>query len=237
MTAIHLFGGEKGGVGKSFVCKTALAYHLKEKIDFVSFDADRSNADVLRIYGEVADVRAAILSEGEDYEKAANDILTTALDGQRVLVNLPAQAMPALSFWIEQHDIFDIANDGDVSFYSWFVSDCGLDSIKLFEQLLNQFEDNVRHVFVANYGMTKQWALMTSNQDLLARMREMKVTLIRFPKFVGKDDCKLINQLSLPFNQVFESDAFDAFGRQHVRSFLKKAFAQFDETGVFDAEG
>ena len=31
MPAIHLFGGEKGGVGKSFACKTAIAYHLGKR--------------------------------------------------------------------------------------------------------------------------------------------------------------------------------------------------------------
>lgn len=235
MPAIHLFGGEKGGVGKSFVCRTAIAYHLDREIDCVPFDADRSNADVLRIYGKTAAVRSAILSEGEDYEKAAHDILTTALDGQRVLVNLPAQAMPALSFWIDQHDIFEMADDGEVTFVSWFVSDCSLDSIKLFEQLLDQFDDNVHHVFVANHGKTKKWGLLRENAELIQRMRQMDVTLIHFPKFIGEDDCKLINRLSLPFNQVLESDAFDAFGRQHVRSFLRKAFAQFDDSEVFDA--
>ena len=235
MTQIHLFGGEKGGVGKSFVCKTAIAYHLHKKLGCAPFDADRSNADVLRIYGEKADVRSAILSEGEDYEKAAHDILMTALNGQRVLVNLPAQAMPALSFWIEQHDIFEMADDGDVTFYSWFVSDCGLDSIKLFEQLLDQFDDKVRHVFVANHGITKKWGLLTGNQALTKRMRDMGVILIHFPRFIGKDDCRLINELSMPFGDVYESKHFDAFGRQHVRSFLKKAFAQFDESEVFGA--
>ena len=78
MADIHLFGGEKGGVGKSFVCKTAIAYHLKREIDCVPFDADRSNADVLRSYGEAAGVQTAILSEGEDFDTAANAIFNTA---------------------------------------------------------------------------------------------------------------------------------------------------------------
>ena len=45
-----------------------------------------------------------------------------------------------------------------------------------------------------------------------------------------------IDELSLTFDAVLESDAFDAFGRQHVKSFLKKAFAQFDQSGVFADE-
>ena len=234
MSQIHLFGGEKGGVGKSFVCRTVIAYLLKHKLDFVTFDADRSNADVLRIYGKVAGVRRAILSEGEEYDTAANAIFNTALDGKTVLVNLPAQAMPALSLWLDVNDVFEMADDAGVEFVSWFVSDCGVDSIALFEQVLDRFEGNMRHVFVANYGLTRKWELLTSNEPLMARMRQMAVVVVPFPKFVGKDDCQRINALSLTFEAVEDSEAFDAFGRQHVKSFLKKAFAQFDQVGVFD---
>ena len=169
MGQVHLFGGEKGGVGKSFVCRTAIAYHLRHHLGFVAFDADRSNADVLRIYGEAAGVRQAILSEGEEFDTAANAIFNSALDGKRVLANLPAQAMPALSLWIEENDLFEMAQDAEVELVSWFVSDCGVDSIALFEQVLDRFEENMRHVFVANYGMAKKWELLTSNKKLLAQ--------------------------------------------------------------------
>lgn len=236
MTHIHLFGGEKGGVGKSFVCRTALAYHLRRAIPFVAFDADRSNADVLRIYGDVAGVKPVIFSEGEEFDTAANAIFNSALDGQRVLVNLPAQAMPALLRWLYDNDVFEMADEAQVQLVSWFVSDCGVDSIELFEQMLDRFSDHMRHVFVANYGMTKNWELLTRNKPLLARMKLMGVTMVKFPKFVGRDDRSRIDQLSLTFDDVLESDAFDAFGRQHVKSFLKKAFTQFDESGVFSNE-
>ena len=234
MTNIHWFGGEKGGVGKSLVCRTAIAYHLEHDVDFVPFDADRSNADVFRIYGKAAGVQQAILSEGEDFDTAANAIFNSALEGHRVLVNLPAQAMPALSLWLDENDVLEMAEEADVEFTSWFVSDCGLDSIHLFEQMLDKFEGNMQHVFVANLGMSKQWNLLKDNRALMAKMRKLKVKVIRFPKFVGREDCKRINELSLPFDAVLESEAFDAFGRQHVKSFLKKAYAQFDESKVFD---
>ena len=153
-----------------------------------------------------------------------------------MLVNLPAQAMPALSLWFDCNDVLEMADEADVLFYSWFVSDCGVDSLALFEQLLDKFDDRVRHIFVANYGMTKKWELLTKNEALVTRMKRLGVTMVKFPKFVGRDDRNRINELSLTFEQVQGSNAFDAFGRQHVKSFLKAAFAQFDQTGVFDGE-
>lgn len=236
MSQVHFFGGEKGGVGKSFVCKTAITYHLRRNLDFVPFDADRSNADILRIYGDVAGVRQAILSEGEEFDTAANAIFNAALDGNRVLVNLPAQILPALSFWIDENDLFEMADENQVELVNWFVSDGEFDSIALFKKVLDRFEGNMRHVFVANYGMSKKWELLTSNKTLLARMKELEVQVIRFPKFVGRDDCKRMDALSLTFDAVLESDAFDAFGRQHVKSFLIKAFERLDESGIFADE-
>ena len=234
MANIHLFGGEKGGVGKSFVCRTAIAYHLEHGLDFVPFDSDRSNADVLRIYGEQAGVKQAIFSEAERFDDAANGIFNSALDGHQVLVNLPAQAMPALTLWINDNELFEVAGEADVSFVSWFVSDCGLDSLKLFEQMLDTFGDQVQHVFVANYGMTERWERLREDKRLMNRMRKLEVKLVKFPKFVGRSDKDKIDERSLTFEAAKQADDFGAIGRQRVKSFLRKSFEQFDAAGVFD---
>ncbi|MBT9317721.1 P-loop NTPase family protein [Leptothoe spongobia] len=233
MADIHLFGGEKGGVGKSFVCRTAIAYHLDREIDFVPFDSDRSNADVLRIYGQPAGCRQAIFSEAERYDDAANGIFNAALEGHRVLVNLPAQAMPALTQWINDNELLELANETEVSFVSWFVSDCGLDSLKLFGEMLDTFGDRVQHVFVANYGMTERWERLKDNQALMDRMREAGVKLVKFPKFVGRAVRDKIDERSLTFEAAKASDELDPIGRQGVKSFLRKSFEQFEAAGVF----
>ena len=43
MTSIHLIGGEKGGVGKSFVARTLAQYMIDRSIPFLGFDTDRSH--------------------------------------------------------------------------------------------------------------------------------------------------------------------------------------------------
>ena len=79
MAEIFLFSGEKGGVGKSFVCRTAVQYHLDQGVSFVLFETDRSNPDVKRIYGQATGRRVSVFSEGEKYEDAANSIYNAAL--------------------------------------------------------------------------------------------------------------------------------------------------------------
>lgn len=233
MKEIHIFNGEKGGVGKSWVCKTAVAFHLRRKLSFAAYDADRTNANVLRAYGDVAGVKPVIFSEAEEFDSAANAIFNSAADGKRVLVNLPAQVMPALSAWIDQNDLFEMAEDAQVEWVNWFVSDGEADSVDLFDQVLDRFGVNMRHVFVANYGRTKKWDMLMSDKSLLARMKQMNVKLVRFPKFIGADDRKRIDQLALTFDEALVSDQFERFGRQHVKSFLKLAFAEFDASGLF----
>lgn len=233
MPAIHLFGGEKGGVGKSFVCRTAIAYHLEKELKFVAFDSDRSNPDVMRIYGPVSGCEKAVFSEGERYEDTANSIFNAAME-KRVLVNLPAQSLIPLKAWIEKNELFDLAADSGVEFVSWFVSDCGYDSLKLFGQSLDFFGDRARHIFVANYGMTEDWDALKKDKALMQRLRGDNVTVLKFPKFIGNYDRNQIDALCLTFEAAAECDEFGAISRQRVKSFLRKAFEQFDEMGVFD---
>lgn len=221
MPAIHLFGGEKGGVGKSFVCRTAIAYHLDREFEFVAFDSDRSNPDVMRIYGPVTGCEGAVFSEGERYEDTANSVFNAAMT-QRVLVNLPAQSLIPLKGWIEKNELFDLAADSGIEFVSWFVSDCGYDSLKLFGQSLDFFSDRAAHVFVANYGMTEDWEALKKDKALMARLREPHVKVLKFPKFIGNYDRNQIDALCLTFEAAAEHDEFGPIGRQRVKSFLRK---------------
>ena len=215
------------------MCRTALAYHLAQGIEFVAFDSDRSNPDVMRIYGPVTGCQGAVFSEGEKYEDTANSIFNAAM-GKRVIVNLPAQSLIPLKSWIEKNELFDLATDNGVAFVSWFVSDCGYDSLKLFAQSLDFFGDRARHVFVANYGMTEDWETLKKDQALMARLRAPNVKVLRFPKFIGNYDRNQIDALCLTFEAAGEHEDFGPIGRQRVKSFLRKAFEQFDEVGVFE---
>ena len=45
MSNIRLVGGERGGVGKSFVCRSVLDDHLERGVGCVPLDADRDEPD------------------------------------------------------------------------------------------------------------------------------------------------------------------------------------------------
>jgi cellulose biosynthesis protein BcsQ len=60
MTTIHFIGGEKGGVGKSVVARLLAQSFVDRSQPFVGFDADRSNAALLRYYSPSAAARCAV---------------------------------------------------------------------------------------------------------------------------------------------------------------------------------
>ena len=65
MTMIHLVGGMKGGVGKSFVCRALIDYHRKRELPFTIIDTGHSYRDVARFYENVENCQVESVSSDE----------------------------------------------------------------------------------------------------------------------------------------------------------------------------
>lgn len=233
MPTLYLFGGEKGGVGKSFVARTALQYHLDNQRPCIVFDTDRSNPDLKRCYNHIIPIQLAVFSEGERYEDTANALFNSALE-QDTLVNLPAQVFIPLTEWIAKNDLLELAAEAGVTFVQWFVTDCGYDSLKLFARSLKHFDGAIPHVLVRNYGMTDDWEPLDSDQELQALIKTYNVSVLPFPKFIGNKDRNSIDKRSLSFGEARSDFQFGAISRQRVKSFLRRAYQGFEETAVFE---
>lgn len=233
MAGLHLFGGEKGGVGKSLVCRCAVQYHLDNNIDCVIFETDRSNPDVRRIYGDIANCQVGVFSEGEKYEDTANAIFNTATE-KRVLVNLPAQVFIPIKTWFENNDILSIAPEAGVDITIWFVSDGGWDSISLLKKSLEYFKDGARHVVVKNLGKSSDdWESFDQDKALQKLIKQHKAKVIEFPRFVGSVVRNTIDGQSLPFSKAMEYGEFGVIEKQRVRKFLRESYEAFGKAGVF----
>ncbi len=231
MAEVYLFGGEKGGVGKSFVCRAAIQYLLDRSSPFAVFDTDRSNPDVKRIYHETG-CRVAVFSEGEKYEDKANSIYNAAVD-KRVLVNLPAQVFIPVKDWFARNELLEIAPEDGVEFYYWFVCDGGYDSLKLFGKSLDYFQSDVPHILVKNWGKCDDWEPLDNDDHLQSLMAKYKVRVIDFPKFIGNADRNTIDAESLTFGEAREYSKFGSISRQRVKRFLREAYSAFESAGVF----
>ena len=237
MADIHLFGGEKGGVGKSFVCRTAIDFHLDRGIDCVPFDSDRTNPDVLKIYREKASARGAIFSESPRHADSANAIITTAVDDdRRALVNLSGSSLTPLLNWMSKSKFVDIVEQDGGTFYSWFVCSGGVDSLRMFGESVKAFDDRVQHVFVKNFGMSEDWESFERDKPLQKLIKKENISVIDFPAFIGNYHRNQVKQLGLSFLQAGELEEFGSVGKQRAKSFYLEAFDQFDEVGVFDVD-
>jgi hypothetical protein len=233
MTDLHLFGGEKGGVGKSLVARTAIQYHLDNNLDFICFDTDRSNPDIYRIYGKILDCQLGIFSEGERYEDTANAIFNAALQ-QRVLVNLPAQVLIPVKEWFAKNDLLEIASEAGITFWFWFVSDGGFDSLNLLRKTVEHFQEGVRYVVIKNYGKCDEWEAFDQDKLLQKLLKKHHAQVLDYPKFLGSVVRNRLDAESLTFNEALEHPDFGLIEKQRVRKFLRETYAIFQQAGVFD---
>ena len=235
MATLHLFGGEKGGVGKSFVARTALQYHLDRQNPCIAFDADYSNPDLKRCYSHITPVQLAFFSERGRLENMANTLIKAALK-QDTLVNMPTQSFIPLTQWIAKHETLKLLRGSDLRFVQWFVSDCGYDSLKLFTRSVQHFEGMISHVLVRNLGMTDDWEPLETNEELQQLIQNYSIQMLSFPKFIGNKDRNHIDKRSLSFGEARSDFQFGVTSRQRIKSFLRRAYTSFDEAEVFDKE-
>ncbi|MEM8610661.1 MAG: hypothetical protein AAGF93_01490 [Cyanobacteria bacterium P01_H01_bin.105] len=231
MKTIHLFNGEKGGVGKSFVCRAACQYLLDNNIDYILVESDRSNPDARRAYGEATDCKVAILSESEKHEDAANTIYNAAIQ-KPVLVNLPAQILPAFKLWIEANGILELAEEDGITFVNWFLTNGSWDSLNLFKRYVSLFP-SMRHIPVKNLGLTEDFSGLDEDEELQALLEEKQLTVMEFPRFHGAATKNRIDAQSLTFGEARIYEGFSSIDRRRVKTFLDKAYRCFEATNAF----
>ena len=231
MPTVHFFGGEKGGVGKSFMTRTVVQYFLDRGLDFSLFDADYTNRDIKRIYKSCG-CREAIFNENKDDEDKASAIYEEA-EKRTTLVNLPAHTIKPFTLWFEENEIFEIAPEDGIEFTIWFLCNGSPDSYQHFGDYLSCFQGQVKYVFVKNWGLCKKWGSMEENDSLREKIDEYNVKIVDFPKFKGEELLIQIRKHNQTFGVARDYSGYSHINRQRVKSFLKKAYSVFDDSGVF----
>lgn len=247
MPEIHLFGGEKGGVGKTLANKTFVQYHLDKELDFVAYETDRSAPDVAKAYSDIVGVETAIFSESIEHEDSPNKIYNAALE-RPVIVNLSASSLQPVINWIRKQDLLELAAEEGVKFYFWFVCSGEVESVELLHRSLKEFGEEIPHILVKNWGMTSDWSLLevqkkdvekekeTSTTKKLVELpkliRQLDVKVCDFPEFVGRSTCIKIRDNHLSLGYARETKDFSSIERQRVKKFLRLAYEAFESVGV-----
>ncbi|NJL63858.1 MAG: cobalamin biosynthesis protein CobQ [Methylacidiphilales bacterium] len=224
---IHIIDGEKGGCGKSFVCKTFIEYCKSIAYDMVIIDADTSNQDIAKIYPHV---EVAFFSDDEKQAKEADKIFDLAFE-KSVLVNLPAQAYDNVTNWIKRNDLANLGKENSIFFIKWFVCTGGVDSVNFFLKSLSDLGDDIIHVFVKNQGLCDDWSYIEAMPEFQEAAYKYNFVTMDFPKFPFWER-NAIERLGITFSDAIIHPELKVVSKQRVKNFLKLAYEDFAATGL-----
>jgi hypothetical protein len=162
MTMIHLIGGEKGGVGKTFVSRCLLAYFTIQDWDFDLIEADSSTGDVASIHPATH-----ITLSDHPHRYAEPDIIFSKAIKKPVIVNLPSNTQGVLNRWIKQVNLLSLAEQNDISLLHWFVTDGCYASIQLLQESLADLNQQIPHLLIRNRGRLNGIDFSYLDQDTL----------------------------------------------------------------------
>lgn len=228
---IHLIGGEKGGVGKSFLSRVLAQYFIDRETPFLAFDTDRSHGALLRFYAEHA--QPALV----DHYEALDAIVERAIEepGRRVLVDLAAQTHEPLVKWMDESGVLDLADVSGVALHYWHVMDAGKDSVDLLQRLLDRFGQRLRYILVKNQLRGEDFGLLErSGEEARALgLGARVVTLKRLHEgVVHKIDARNASFRSARLGQGEDNPNLGLMERQRLKLWLNHAYGEFDSLGL-----
>ncbi|MDY6901190.1 MAG: cobalamin biosynthesis protein CobQ [Cyanobacteriota bacterium] len=224
-TIIHIIDGEKGGCGKSFFCRTFIEYCNSIAYEIAIIDADISNKDIATIYPSV---EVAFFSDDEKLASKADKIFDLAFE-KSVLVNLPAQVYSNVTNWIQRNDLVNLGKDNSIKFIKWFVCMGGVDSVNFFLKSLDDFGNDIVHVFVRNQGLCDEWEYINQMPEFQSAISDYNFIIMDFPKFPFWER-NMIDRLGITFDMAIAHPDIKVIPKQRIKNFLKVAYASLAAT-------
>ena len=132
--------------------------------------------------------------------------------------------------------MLSIAQDEDIRFIFFFVTDGGYDSLKLLTQSLSYFDGRAQHVVVRNHGITEDFEAFDQDTNLQRLIKKYKTPVLDFPKLIGSVERNRLDAESIPFGKALTLDGFNSISRQRIRKFLRESAAMFDQTPLAQLE-
>lgn len=228
---VHLIGGEKGGVGKSFVARLLAQHFIDHQIPFIGFDTDRSHGTLTRFYNGFA---SPIVIDRYEHLDA---IIESAVDvpARRVMVDLAAQTQEPLVRWMEDSGVLDLADMQGIALHYWNVMDNGRDSVELLQKLLDRFGARLRYVIVRNQLRGDDFSLLEKSglQDRALGLGARIVTLKKLhDTVVQKIDAANSSFWAAGNNSAPDGVSLGLMERQRLRLWLSHARAELKAAGL-----
>ena len=230
--SINLCDGNKGGVGKSFLCR-ALYHWFSNQFEHVcGLEADLNSPDFVGIYAD--HIECIKFSENEAEQDAPNLIFEVALEERRhTIINLPATAHAPFSQWLNAYGGLTLAKQHQGKFVKWFVTTGEYDSIMSLIVSLKTFGHDIPHVVVKNQKYS-DWDYFEGHAELQELIKGNHCPVIELPKLpVRIASFILQKRLTLEAAASYrgdraEGEVYTMAERAAVQQFLTRSGEQFE---------
>ena len=228
---IHLIGGEKGGVGKSVIARLLAQYLIDKNHAFRIFDADLSHGAMMRYYtsySELVDIRRF---------DNIDQIVEKALESnETIILDLAAQTSRPLKQWVDETGLLALSEEIGLKLNFWHVMDDGADSLKLLNDLINDYEDKTNYIVVKNYGRGNDFSHLQES-GIAERLNNLNAEMLDIPGLHPPAMRKIDHFNASFWAAVNNSDpnmgpTLGLLERQRVKVWLNKSYEQFDRLNL-----
>lgn len=226
MLQIHFVDGEKGGIGKSFFCRTLIDYCLFKGGDVHVVDADTTNPDVSRFYPNISS--SLTFSQKDSLVFDADQLISLAAS-KPVIVNLPAQSHLSVFEWMAKNYLLSLDGELPLEIYKWFVCTGQDDSVGLFLKSLADYQGSyVRHVLVKNLAFCKDWTFLSSDRSFV-ELGGLDVPSIELPSLASFEFGLLLrDHLTFGVATSLSASPLRMLSRKRVYDYFKAVLGSLD---------
>ena len=225
MGTLHLVGGEKGGVGKSFTARLLAQYFVDSQKPFIGFDTDTSHATFTRFYSQfVSPVRV----DNAESLDAIIDI-AEANPEANIIVDLAAQTGAKLQRWMDDCGMFAMLEELGFAVCFWHVLDNSADATFLLNKALDFYANTpAKIVIVENRGRGGRFEGFENSRVYLKAL-ELGACVMALDK-LHESVTQKIDFNSYSFWAAANSrQCMKLTEAQRVRVWLKNSYAQVDQ--------
>ena len=227
---IIVVGGDKGGVGKSFVARALLHYLREINVDVLAVDTDPSNATFASF------LRGKLPCElvNIDVETALDTLFNKVLEHGTVLVDFAARAHERFAKWVEDVDLGSLQKGYGVELTMFFVLGGEPESVAILNDVYQKTATDTHLVIVRNMGRTENFKFY-ENHPVRAAVLDRGAAEIEIPE-LASHLAQLLAQRKLLFHEAMDKqlpDPLTPMDQNRASRFTKLAAEQFDQVGEF----
>jgi CobQ/CobB/MinD/ParA nucleotide binding domain len=234
---VDLICSNKGGVGKSFVCRIIYHLYLLHQLPIIPFDADTSTHDFSDIYTEIPD--SNILSFDPEWPVDSFTPVINAMEGNThgTLVNMPSNIDQIFGNWFVLNEIDATNPEASYQMRIWYVITADYDAYMNLLVSLKKYGASISHVVIKN-NLTRNmdWQDFNENTELQSLIKLYDCPIIEIPHlYIKPDKLNSFRLRKLKWSEILALPSEPSFGlmeRDRVKNFLAYCDKQLINAGL-----